>query len=88
MITKIHIQKRHGLKWYNLRCPHCGTDNYKLYSLLRLKFLMHGEASWHFHCPHCHKTTAKKMMFNIVNDHTDKDERIMNGKKLWDDRIK
>lgn len=88
MITKIHIQKRYGLKWYNLRCPHCRTDHYTLYLLLRLKFLIHGETSWHFHCPHCHKATAKKMMFNIVNDHTDKDERVMNGKKLWDDRIK
>ena len=88
MIRKVYIKKKYGLLWYNLRCPYCRSDHYTLYLWLRLKFLIHGESKWHFHCPTCHKITTKRTMFNIVNDHTDKDERIMNGKPLWDRRIR
>lgn len=88
MIDKVYIRKRYGLKWYNLRCPHCRTDHWVLYWKVRLRFFLLGECSWLFHCPNCHKATSKRIMFNVVNDHTDKDERVMNGKKLWDDRIK
>lgn len=87
-MKNINIIRKYGFKWYNLRCPHCRTDHYKPYFLLRLEFLFYGERIWLFHCPACHKTTAKRMMFNIVNDHTDKDERVMNGKRLWDTRIR
>ena len=88
MIRKVYIKKgRLGLKRYNLRCPHCRTDHYVSYWWIRLKFLLYGEHSWHHHCPVCHKTTTKRIMFNIVNDHTDKDERIMNGRKNWDERM-
>ena len=87
-MKKIHIKKgKLGFKLYNLRCPYCGNDHHIPYWKIRLKFLIKGETQWHHHCTRCHKTTTKKMMFNIVNDHTDKDERKMNGKKLWDDRI-
>ena len=87
-MKKINIIRKYGLKWYNLRCPYCRTDHYVPYFILRLRFFLYGETEWHIHCPHCHKVTTKRTMFNIVNDHTNKDERIMNGKKLWDDRIK
>lgn len=89
MIRKVHIKKgRLGLKRYNLKCPYCGTDHYVPYWMVRARFLLHGECSWHHHCRVCHKATTKKIQFNIVNDHTDKDERIMNGKPLWDRRIR
>ena len=88
MIERIGIKRRYGVLWYNLRCPHCRTDHWRLYLWIRLRFLFNGECQWHFHCPVCHKATTKRIMFNIVNDHTDKDERVMNGKKLWDDRIR
>lgn len=87
-MKKINIKEgRFGVKHYNLRCPHCRTDHYMPYWRIRLDFLIHGETKFHFHCPVCHKTTTKRMMFNIVNDHTDVDERIMNGRRLWDERM-
>lgn len=87
MIDKIRIKRKNGFLWYNLRCPYCQSNYYVPYFFLRLKFLIYGETKWYHHCQKCHKVTAKRIMFNVVNDHTDKDERIMNGRKLWDSRI-
>ena len=88
MIKKTYLKKKNGLIWYNFTCPYCKGEANILYFWIRLRFLIKGESKFYFHCPSCHRATAKKIMFNIVNDHTDKDERIMNGKKLWDNRIK
>lgn len=88
MISKIYIQKEKGIQWYKFTCPYCKAEHKIPYMLLKLRFLIKGECKFHHHCSQCHKTTTKQLMFNIVNDHTDKDERIMNGKKLWDDRIR
>lgn len=88
MIDKVYFKKKNGLLWYNFTCPYCKSDSNMLYLWLRLRFLILGESKLYFHCPVCHKTTTKRLMFNIVNDHTDKDERVMNGKQLWDERIR
>lgn len=87
MIEKIYLKRKNGLLRYTFTCPHCKAEADMLYLWIRLRFLIKGESKFYFHCPSCHKATAKRLMFNIVNDHTDKGERVMNGKKLWDGRI-
>lgn len=86
MIDKIYLKKKNGLFWYSFTCPYCRSEHKTLYLSLRLRFLVFGESKWHFSCPNCHKTTTKLIMFNVVNDHTDKEERILNS-KCWDKRM-
>lgn len=71
---------------YNLRCNHCGTDIFIPFFLLKLRYFFTDVK--YVSCPNCHKTTCWKIYSNIVPDHTDKKERLINKGSQWDNRIR
>lgn len=73
-------------KKYNLRCNHCGSDNFFPFFLLKIRYIF--TDTKYVICPKCHKTTCWRIYSNIIPDHTDKKERTANHNVKWDRRIK
>lgn len=79
----MNVKRKWFIRWYRLRCSYCGTETYKPYFYLVFKSLLKGRI--YNACPICHKSTCYVPLFNIVTDHTDKNEKILN-KDIWDSR--
>ena len=72
------------MKHYTIRCAYCGATIPKIEAYLKLYFIFH--KSYNLNCPVCHKKSRWITHFTLKHDQ-DKNERIFNKSKLFDDRL-
>ena len=81
------LNKQKGKLWtkYKIRCNHCGSYKWRALWILKLQFIFKDKIVTT--CPDCHKKSSWVMVYHIVHDTTDKDEKLFNKQDLWDKRL-
>ena len=69
---------------YFIRCSYCGSTIKKYEPLLKLHFIFHN--TYTLNCPVCHKQSKWITHFVLKHD-SDKEEKLFNKTKLFDDRL-
>lgn len=73
------------MKHYTIRCAYCGATIPKNEAYLKLYFIFH--QSYTLNCPVCHKQSKWITQFVLKHDTINKEEKLFNKTKLFDDRL-